>query len=62
MTIVNCLFCNNRIEIEGNLEIKQLIECHDCHQIMEVVWLFPLELVPIIPPAEVHFQKSEPDE
>jgi len=34
------------LEIDGELKIAQLIDCLHCHKTMEVVWLFPLDLMP----------------
>jgi len=44
LNTVECIFCKQKFEIEGELRVTQLIECSHCHRLMEVVWLFPLEL------------------
>lgn len=46
MNTISCVFCNEKIKVEGEIQIAQRIECTHCHKSMEVVWLFPLELVP----------------
>ncbi len=50
MITVKCIFCSELVEIEGKLALKQLIRCPQCQQTMEVVWLFPPELIPGKPP------------
>lgn len=46
MRIITCINCGEKLEIDGELKIAQLIDCQHCHKTMEVVWLFPLDLMP----------------
>ncbi len=44
LNTIECIYCKQKLEIGGELRVTQLIECKHCHKLMEVVWLFPLEL------------------
>lgn len=46
MITVKCIYCRELIEIEGKLALKQVIGCPHCQQTLEVVWLFPPEVIP----------------
>ena len=48
MNTIKCIFCKETLEVEDDLRISKLIECDRCKNVMEVVWLFPLELAPEI--------------
>lgn len=52
---VYCQNCKKVVQISSSLEIGKVVECPSCGFKYEVVWLYPLELVPYqvpLPPTQ----------
>jgi lysine biosynthesis protein LysW len=43
---IYCQSCEKVVQINPSLEIGKVVECPSCGAKYEVVWLYPLELVP----------------
>jgi len=56
MHIHNCPNCSTPLLLADLPKIGELVQCQHCASVFEVVWLFPLELIPInvqaTPPVE----------
>jgi lysine biosynthesis protein LysW len=48
-----CPSCSSPLSVAETPHIGDLVICPVCHKTYEVVWLFPLELSPIINQPEV---------
>jgi len=48
-----CPACSSPLSVAENPHIGDLVICQVCHRTYEVVWLFPLELSPVINRPEV---------
>ena len=45
--IVFCPVCNNETDVFVSQKIGQLVNCQVCKTTLEVIWLFPISLVPV---------------
>lgn len=43
----NCPNCSTPLEMGDLPKIGELVQCKHCKKTFEVVWLFPLELIPL---------------
>jgi len=43
----NCPNCSKPLTLGDLPAIGELVQCQHCHTTFEVVWLFPLELIPL---------------
>lgn len=48
----NCPSCSTSLSIVEYPHIGDLVTCPVCQKIYEVVWLFPLELSPVVNQSE----------
>ena len=61
-----CPACNTALPIKYPMNINQLVICSNCDQKLEVVWIYPLELVRIMdyqahPPKNEKIGKLNPE-
>lgn len=47
MLTITCLNCSSTISLEDMPYIGGFVSCQSCEVTFEVVWLFPLEIVPV---------------
>jgi hypothetical protein len=44
MLTVTCPQCQRQIDLDSDPEIGQCLICKSCHAILEVTWLFPVDV------------------
>ena len=44
MVTISCPECQSQIQINSDTEIGQRVICQSCNVILEVTWLFPIEV------------------
>ena len=44
MAYAECPSCGGRVKVADNVKIGKMVTCKDCGDLLEVVWLDPIEL------------------